>query len=526
MIGWVIVTRRFLLAVTTTALILTACGGDDAPTAAESEPDPAATDVPEDEPTAPARTVTFTEPIETVFECDCPSVVVGSNGVDRVAIVRSLPGPSMTDDQEPATLQVLDSNGELAWDFDELPQIFDGGPGANGVTAYPSGVVVEGEDQTLIGLDWSDGSKLWDLPNVSVTPEQVRGQDDVFILAGQLFGQVDGESYTSHPRVSLVDVESGGRKWTAEDVDKYAVSRDGSYLVIARFDDDAAELTKVDVADGAETTVSVPSWTGAGWSLTIDDDDVIAAHFGASGERERQQVAVDWAAGSTEDVPEADESDSGPRVPGHPDATRVDSDDDLDVVLAATLDDDGVPTTAFAVDAAGGVLWEKPAAEVTSWRTYVSEQTGEDRTSMRSLSLRPAGAADPVAVVDARPVPFEEVTGGVGTNASGPAYAAFDAMTGDELWTWGDRSRLGGITYVPEHGLAFVSEGGVAGDGDDYFSDATAEPLNLELIDLRTGEADWTVTGDETRSGTAWTDGTFAIVHVDGPWLMSVRADR
>ncbi|MFW6034373.1 MAG: PQQ-binding-like beta-propeller repeat protein, partial [bacterium] len=311
------------------------------------------------------RPATFTAPVATEFRCDCPSRLLGTNGTDRAAILRSLPLPGQPPREEPS-VQALDPDGKIVWRFDDL-ELPSSQPAvaATSVRAFDDAVVAPAADGSLVGLDWSDGSRLWELAEVAVAPRRVPGRPGLFTIAATGTEVHGGTTYTTHPRVSLREVSSGEPRWAATSIDAFTVAGDGSRLLAVRFGGNAAELIRVGLPGGSATSVTVHSWQGRGTSLALGEDGTIISDIGD----ERHAVRVDWE----EPEPAVHDLGTGRTVEGavpaphSPDAEIVAAHEASGIHLAAALDDEGRPATVSATDDSGAQLWRRPAAEVASW---------------------------------------------------------------------------------------------------------------------------------------------------------------
>lgn len=505
------------------AALLLGCSSDDRPGVESSTPPTPSATAPmaaggsppaSASPLERARGATFTAPVATEFECDCPSRLLGSNGADRAAILRSLPLSSRPAQDSPS-VQVLNPDGEIVWQFDDL-ELSDSDPAvaATSVLAFHDAVVAPATGGSLVGLGWADGSRLWELADVQVAPRRVPGQPELFTIAHTGFETHGGSSYSTHPRISLREAATGEPRWVATDIHAFALAGDGSRLLAVRFGDDAAELIRVELPAGAATSVAVPGWQGRGTSLVLNEDGTISSDIGD----ERFTVRIAWE----EREPAVHDLGTGWTVereeppPLQPDSEIIASHDGTGMLLASTLDDEGNPVNVFGADRGGTQLWQRPASEVASWAI---RKDGD--VLFKNVSIRDVAEREAVVVLDLR-TGFDDLRGAADFTG-GPATRVYDLRTGTDLWEWGRSMHSGGQTIMSEHGLALVAE---AGPLDE--TGAVAEPAELRaaLLDLRTGAAEWNLRADATTSAGVASDGVFAFVTVrDGPWLLSTAQD-
>lgn len=516
-------------AMTAAVLGLSACNATDT---AEPEADqqvPA--DETEETPGPKPRTITFTEPVETELACDCYSQLIGADSTGRVAIAEDLPIPAMATQgavEDPETvLTVVDGDGNTVWSDDSLT--WTDGSVSNFVApkswATGSALIARADERTLVGLDWSTGDTLWTVPDVafSVDPELVPERDDVFVLSGQAW-DADGDTY--HPRVSAIDATDGSVRWDGREIRDYDVSPDGAFLLTADYGDDGATLTHVDLADGSTTEATVESWRGRGQSLNVRDDGTISAYIGPSGENERMVVEVaDWDGDPT--VTEVAEESDDTGVPGLPEADEVATHEESGLVLAATLDAEGEPETAVMVDADGNQLWDVPAEEVLRWHeSSRSDASGDPEVYTGGAEFVSLPDDQVLVVADRTPAFAEEGYSGSVAGSGGDAFTAYDARSGDELWSWGDQARMSSFAALEEDGVFYVAQGGTHGGGGREDIEPTA--LTMALLDLRTGEPDWQVDAGPTTTATVHAVDDLVVVRIDGdqPWRVSKRTER
>ncbi|MFW6203856.1 MAG: PQQ-binding-like beta-propeller repeat protein [Actinomycetota bacterium] len=456
------------------------------------------------------RPATFTAPIAAEFQCDCPSRLLGTNGVNRAAILRSLPLPSRPP-LEPPSVQALNRDGEIVWEFADL-ELPAGDPAAaaTSVLAFNNAVVAPAAGGSLVGLDWSDGSELWELADVGVAPRRVPERPGLFTIAATGAEVHGGASYPTHPRVSVREVVSGEPRWAARRIDAFTVADDGSRLLAVRFGDEAAELIRVMLPGGSTTRVSVPPWQGRGTSLALNEDGTLSSDIGD----ESHTVRVDW------DKPEPAVHDLGTAwtvedaapAPHTSDDEVIATHDATGIHLAATLDDTGRPVTVSATDDSQAQLWQRPAAEVASWEVGKDGDIGFRNTSIHE---GPKGA--PVVVLDLRSG-LMDLQGAAGEPGR-PAIRVYDLRTGTNLWEWGRSERSGGHTTIPGHGLVLMAEAGAL---DATGAVAEPAPLRAAMFDLRTGAAEWDLRDGQATYASVAADGGFAFVmRRDGPWLLS-----
>lgn len=463
-----------------------------------------------DAPPERTRPSTFTAPIATEFQCDCPSRLLGTNGADRAAILRSLQLPGQPLREEPS-VQAVNPDGEIVWQFDDL-ELPSSQPAvaATSVLALGDAVVAPAADGSLVGLDWSDGSRLWELAEVAVAPRRVPDRPGLFTIAVTGTEAHGGTTYPTHPRVSVREVSSGEPRWAATSIDAFTVAGDGSRLLAVRFGDSAAELIRVGLPGGSATSVTVPSWQGRGTSLALDEDGTITSDIGG----ERHAVRIDWE----EPEPTVHDLGTGRAVEGAvpaphpPDAEIVAAHEASGIHLAATLDDAGRPATVSAADDSGMELWRRPAAEVASW------EVGKDGdVAFRNVSIHEDPEGAPVVVLDLRRGLMD--LRGAAEGNSGPAIRVYDLRTGANLWEWGRRNRSGGHAIMPGHGLVLTAE---AGAFDETGAVTEPAPLRAALLDLRSGAAEWDLRNGQATYASVAADGGFAFVTMrNGPWLLS-----
>lgn len=455
----------------------------------------------------------FTPPVETEFRCDCPSRLLGTNGAERAAILRSLPLPGGPPGEP--SVQVLDADGRIVWRFDDLElPTSDPAVAATSVLPLDEAIVAPTTGGYLVGLDWTDGSRLWELADVSSAPRRVPQHPDLFTITVTGFEVHNGSSYSTHRRVSVREASTGEPRWAGTSVDAFTVADDGSRLLAVRFGDEAAELIRVELPSGTASSVMVPGWQGRGTSLQLNADGTVSSDIGDN----RFTVRVDW------DGPEPAVDDLGtgwtvaredvPSLP--PDAEVIARHEETGTLLGSTVDGAGHPVTVFAADASGTRLWERPAAEVASW-----SMRKDGHVAFKNVSIHDAGARDAVVMLDLR-WGFDELRGAADA-ARGPASLAYDLRTGTDLWEWGRSTHSGGQTIIREHGLVLVAE---AGPLDETGAVAEPAPLRAALLDLRTGAPEWEMEAGAVTSVSVASDGAFAFLAVrDGPWLLSTQQD-
>lgn len=494
---------RALTATVLIALALTSCGAD----AGTDDPQPSAESTPTDE--APQRTTALAELSVSEFVCECVSTPAGANSEGLIAVARDL--ATFQGGGDAPMVSVLDSSGAVLWEEPIQPATTSGVPTASFVTteAAIAAPVAEG----MRGFGW-DGAQLWTLPGDGpIEPKEVPGSDDLVIVSSILF-ELNG--FDSHPNVTLIDAATGEVRWHGEDVDDYTFDADAGELFTARYAADGAALSRVDLETGTETTATVPTWLGEDGTSLSADGDLVTAYLGPAGGNVELAVSVGEVAGDTFPVTEA-ETPAPDDETGLPEGVeRVDSDDDLGLVLGAQLGADGLPETAVLYDAGGTELWQKPAAEVLNWRA------GGEASSASGVQLVDGGEyGGPLAVVS-RVATVDGPDAGAIADTEAAAHTVLDALTGEELWSWGDKSRLGSLEVSAEAGVALAVQ---SSSGD--MAAPTPGELDVQALDLRTGEADWVYADDPVEFAAVYpVANSMLVIPREGPWLVTSVTER
>lgn len=503
-------------------MALGACGSDDEPPAASAstddaagEEEPAETPAPTEE--APVRSVTFTEPVESQFTCDCLSQVAGAHSSGLVAIAKDMRSVE-TPDAEPR-VAVLDPTGEVLWEKPADDETITTVPFPQYAATEPA-IVVQHKG-ALTGYAWKNGKRLWAKDEIDVAPELVDGSDDLVAVAGRLH---EGSQVT-HPFVGLLDTKSGTYRWSAENLNAYTIDGASGALYAVRLGsggEKGAKLLRVDLESGAETAVRVPSWKAKNGTGLVVRGEALVFHVGSADNTKPVAVEVDWQAAKPRavDVEAPESSTGGVTLPES--MVEVDRHEEAGLTLAVERDQAGKPSAAVMLDQDGTELWTAAADDVLSW----SEPDEDGERSFGRADIEYAPDIDTAVVVVDRS-PDDSYQKGAVASKNAATYTVLDARTGEELWTWGDPARFGGFE-VDAGGVAIAWQ---AWSGD--LVDRKARPLEIAALDLLTGEPDWEYTGERTtRAALTFgqlaggrNGGTGVVLVSDGPWLVFSRTE-
>lgn len=246
----------------------------------------------------------------------------------------------------------------------------------------------------------------------------------------------------------------------------------------------------------ATRDVSAPSIADATVYFTAEDDHLYAVN--ATTGRERWNARFEAGIGGTPAY-----SKGGLFVCGYDDTVYRISPDTGDVLWEFSLH---TPSTVYG--AGNG----PPSPVVASGLVFVPTETelyaieadsGEPRWTRR-ISSRDRGVLTHPAVGDGRVI-IGEWTGAISIEAENVGVRAYDATTGEQLWTNSPRGRPGGINRIQ--------------DTPAVRSDAvyvTSERGEIHRLDAGTGEFVWTHSLDEDwlTSGLTVTD-SIGCLHVD-----------
>lgn len=440
----------------------------------------------------PAQQVSVTEPVE--LDCDCHAHTVDGDGDGLVAVIDRPPASS----DRSTALQVVDGEGTTLWSDDTVAwaDLSDSEPSTEHAGTRHA-VVARTAPTTLAGLDWSDGSTRWEVPDIpsGLLMESAEEAADILMLYSRNVHE-DGTP-AEYSQLIALDTAEGVVLWDEQDVDDYAFSPDGEFLVAVDFDADGATLTRVDLGDGEISTVSADSWQGPGSHVNVSSDGLIGAFLGPELAEEVWVSVSDW-----ETDPTATDENRPRDSSSIPDSVRwVGSHEESGLTLATTTDSDDQPETAVMFDADGNELWDSPAEELLSWYE-IEDADGYVEVGGTELVELPNG--NPVLVVerDTFTLPDFEINGSVDSDAA--AYSVYDARRGEELWSWGEQGRYSSYVVPAGQGIFYGVQAGELDqdggflDGDTGPSEREPAPTDLTVLDLRTGEPEWEVTGSES----------------------------